>query len=229
MDAARLKAFGPGPGRSFEPLLPGPRSGARVERGRIRHARAHLDRLATSAVAGGHSAAWLGAECGALAAWVATAWRDPLEALRLRLQGGNLWAWLEPLPETPDPYRLRLTPHPMGRPLDHPLAPHKGLTGFWDAAVLKTVQAGGAEDALLVWPDGTLAETAIAAIALEVEGALWLPPLEGRVASLAERLDLPAWAGRRTLRTQPFGAADLARGRLWCFNAVRGVWPGTPL
>lgn len=229
MDAARLKAFGPGPGEPFDPLRPGPRSAARVERGHIRHGEAHLERLAASAAAEGRSAAWLVTECEALTAWVAGAWRDPVEALRLRLQGDRLWAWLEPLPGTPDPYRLRLHPHPLGSPSGHPLAPHKGLLGFWGARTLQAVQAGGADDALLHWPDGTLAETAIASIALEVGGELWLPPREGRVASLAERLDLPAWAGGRALRIRAFRAGDLERGELWCFNAVRGVWLGRPL
>lgn len=121
---------------------------------------------------------------------------------------------------------MQLQPHPLGGPGGHPLAAHKGLTGAWGQEALSRARAAGADDALLVWPDGTLAETGLAGIALEVEGELWLPPPEGRVASLAERLDLPGWAGSRPLRVRPFREEDLARGRLWCLNALRGIWPG---
>jgi branched-subunit amino acid aminotransferase/4-amino-4-deoxychorismate lyase len=183
----------------------------------------------TSAAANSGAAPWVMAEADAITEWVAAGFREPDEALRLRLQGKQLWALLEPLPEVPSPYRLRLMPHPHEIPSRHPLAPHKGLLGVWNAAPLNEAKAAGAHDALLYWPDGTLVETAIASIALEVDGDLWLPPLEGRVASLAERLDLPEWAGSRKLRIQAFSAGDLHRGRLWCFNAVRGIWPGTLL
>ena len=229
MDVARLRAFGPGPGPDYDPHVAAPRTAARVEQGRIRHLEAHLARLAASAVALGARLPWLEGEADAIRTWVADASRDPVEALRLRVQGDQLWALLEALPETPSPYRLKLMPHPLETPSRHPLAPHKGLMGIWNSGPLNEAKAVGSDDALLFWPDGVLVETAIASIALEVDGELWLPPLEGRVASLAERLDLPEWAGSRAIRIQPFRAGDLSRGRLWCFNAVRGVWPGTPL
>ncbi len=138
-----------------------------------------------------------------------------------------MWALLEPLPDLRLPYALKPLAHPLERGL--PLAAHKGLLGLWNAVPLRDAQESGAEDALLFWPDGTLVETAIASIALEMEGELWLPPHEGRVASLAERMDLPIWAGDRPRRLQPFTTVDLGRGQLWCFNAVRGIWPGTLL
>jgi len=183
----------------------------------------------TSAAAKGEAAPWVMAEVDAIAEWVAGESSGPDGALRLRLHGNQLWALLEPLPELLSPYRLHLMPHPHGIPSRQPLAPHKGLLGIWNTAPLDEAKAAGAHDALLFWPDGTLVETAIASIALEVDGELWLPPLEGRVASLAERLDLPEWAGARKIRIQAFDAAELHRGQLWCFNAVRGVWPGTLL
>lgn len=226
MDATRLRAFGPGPGPGYDPQAAAPRTAARVERGRIRHLHAHLERLMTSAAAKGGAAPWAMDEADAIAEWVAGSAPEPAQALRLRLQGRQLWGLLEPLPELPSPYRLRLTPHPHGIPSREPLAPHKGLLGVWNTAPLDGAKATGAHDALLFWPDGTLVETAIASVALEVDGELWLPPLEGRVASLAERLDLPEWAGTRKIRIRAFDAADLHRGRLWCFNAVRGIWPG---
>lgn len=227
MDALRLKAFGPGPGPDYDPALPAPRSAARVEQARIRHLEAHLARLRASAMAQGRDQPWIEGLATELAAWVGTVTRGEREALRLRLLGARVWALLEPIPVVAQPYHLKLMPHPLGSPL--PLAPHKGLLGLWNAAPLREAQVQGAEDALLHWPDGALVETAIASITLEVGGELWLPPMEGRVASLAERLDLPEWAGARTRRFHAFHAQDLRRGQLWCFNAVRGIWPATLL
>ncbi|HTL97574.1 MAG TPA: aminotransferase class IV, partial [Holophagaceae bacterium] len=138
-----------------------------------------------------------------------------------------VWALLEPVPDTPSPYRLAPLPHPQERP--HPLAPHKGLLGTWNLDLLREAEARGADDALLFRPGGVLVETAIAALALEVADAFWLPLSEGRVASLAERLEFPEWAGAKPVRTRAFTLDDLSQGHLWCFNAVRGIWPGTPL
>jgi len=149
-------------------------------------------------------------------------------ALRLTLHGpeGLVSARLEPLPQTPQPYRLAAMLHPKGDLRSSPLARHKGLSGPWRPPVLAEARARGADDALLLWPEGTLAETAIAALALEVEGALVLPPPGGRVASLAEALDLPAWAAARGLevRWESIPLGRVAEGRLWCLNAVRGIW-----
>jgi branched-subunit amino acid aminotransferase/4-amino-4-deoxychorismate lyase len=138
-------------------------------------------------------------------------------------------ARLEPLPVSPDPYRLVVMPHPLNEGRSDPQAPHKGLSGPWSAAIRTEAQRLGGEDALLLWPDDTLAETAIAAVGLEVNGTLLLPPPEGRVASLAERLDLPAWAAGRGLRIEaaPIPRSRTQEGRLWCLNALRGIWPAS--
>lgn len=229
MDAACLRAFGPGPGPSYDPLAAVPCTAARVEGGRIRHFRAHLERLMASAAAAGQPAPWLMAEADAIGEWVADVIPRPLGVLRLRIQGAQAWALAEPLADMPLSYLLKLLPHPLQAPDVHPLAPHKGLLGVWNAAPLNEAKAAGAHDALFHWPDGTLVETAIASIALEREGDILLPPREGRVASLSERLDLPEWAGPRKIRIEPFSASELGQGRLWCFNAVRGIWPGTRL
>ncbi len=156
---------------------------------------------------------------------------DGMVRIRLDAQGGRLWTTWEVLPETPSPYRLLPVPHPLP-PAATPRI--KGAQGAWHPALLAAARAGGAHDALLHWPDGTVAETAIAAVALEFQGALWVPPPGGRVASLAESLDLPIWAKARGLaiETRAFDGATAARGTLWCLNAVRGVWQAescTPL
>lgn len=227
MDASRLRAFGPGPSPGYDPAAPVPRTSARVEAGRVKRLDAHLERLAESAMASGVAAPWLGAQAVPLEIWVREASSQAVEALRLRVHGAQVWALLEPLPETPAPYRLAVLPHPLHGA--HPLAAHKGLLGTWNLDALKEAQARGADDALLADPDGVLLETAIAAIALETETGFWVPPRQGRVASLGERLELPALAGARPVASRPFRLEDLAGRRLWCVNAVRGVWPGTLL
>ena len=230
MDVPRLKCFGPGPGPGYDIQAAVPRSAARVQEGRIVWLDEHLARLAESAGACGSSVAWLAQEGPALQSWVSESSTRSTEMLRLRIHGGHLWAALEPLEPLPSPYRLSLMPHPLGEPSLHPLAPHKGLTGAWNGALLLQAREMGADDSVLFWPDGTLAETAIAAIVLEThQGELWLPPAPGRVASLAVRLDLPTWAGVRPIRIRSFTAEDAAQGQLWCLNAVRGIWPGTLL
>ncbi|HJU83689.1 MAG TPA: aminotransferase class IV [Holophagaceae bacterium] len=203
-----------------------PRSAARVESGEIRHASAHLERLAHSAEAQGRPAPWLPAQAEALETWVRSQAPTGTRALRLQVREDRLLARLEEMPATPDPYHLQPRLHPLGSPAAEPLAPHKGLTGAWGAAALAEVRAAGFSDALLHWPDGVLVETGIASIALETHGELWIPPVEGRVASLAERLDLPPWAASRGLLPviRPFVSRDLEAGRLWCFNALRGFW-----
>ena len=224
--------FGPGaaawPADRPLPASGGPRTALRVTGGRPSHLTAHLDRLRAGAEALAEPAPWIVGLEGVLEAWVATeAARDG--ALRMVLHGpeGLVSAHLEPLPETPEPYRLAPLRHPGGDLRGNPLARHKGLSGPWRPGVLAEARTRGADDALLLWPEGTLAETAIAALALEVGGVLALPPPEGRVASLAEALDLPAWAAARGLamRWESLHLDQVADGRLWCLNAVRGIWP----
>jgi branched-subunit amino acid aminotransferase/4-amino-4-deoxychorismate lyase len=192
---------------------------------------AHLARLEAGALALGNSAEWLGVARQSLLEWLnLQAIIEPC-ALRLQLHPDHalLIAEIGPLPRHALPYHLVA--------MDHPLAPrrmetatrHKGLCGPWSAHVLGVASQMGGQDALLIWPDGTLAETAIASLGLEVEDILFLPPPEGRVTSIAEALDLPAWAARRglQLRQEPIARARIRDGKLWCMNALRGIWPAT--
>lgn len=223
--------FGPGatawPAGHPLPDREGPRTALRVMKGRPRHLSAHLERLRAGAEALSEPTPWMSGLEEALGDWVAAGTSGD-GALRLTLHGpeGLVSARLEPLPQTPQPYRLAAMLHPRGDLRSSPLARHKGLSGPWRQPVLAEARARGADDALLLWPEGTLAETAIAALALEVGGVLLLPPPEGRVASLAEALDLPAWAAARdlALRWEGIPLGRVAGNRLWCLNAVRGIW-----
>jgi branched-subunit amino acid aminotransferase/4-amino-4-deoxychorismate lyase len=189
----------------------------------------HLLRLARGAEALAQPAPWIRGLDVEIRAWLAAAGTRDDRALRLALHGaeGLVSACLEPLPSTPHPYRLAPLPHPRGDLRGSTLARHKGLSGPWRPPVLAEARKRGAEDALLLWPDGTLVETTLAALALEVAGTLLLPPPDGRVASLAEALELPAWAAARGLapRWEGIRLDQVAGGRLWCLNAVRGFWP----
>ena len=210
------------------PAGPGPRTSLRVAEGHPRHLDAHLARLQEGAQAMGAPVPWLLALGEPLVAWLRV--QAPGDgALRMSLYPaeGLLSACLETLPVTPAPYRLRVLPHPLGDLRGSTLARHKGLTGPWPTAALRLAQARGAADALLCWPDATVAETALALLVLEHRGRLVVPPPGGRVASITEALDLPGWAAERQLGIveAPIHLRDLAEGRLWCLNAVRGFWP----
>jgi branched-subunit amino acid aminotransferase/4-amino-4-deoxychorismate lyase len=162
-------------------------------------------------------------------AWLKTAMPREGAALRmvLRPAAGLVSARLEVLPVTSNPYRLISMPHPLGARQADPSIAHKGLAGPWGTGVLSTARNLGADDGLLLWPDGSLAETAIAVVGVELDGTLVIPPPSGRVASLTERLVLPGWAESRGLRieTRSLPVAFAKEGRLWCMNALRGIWP----
>lgn len=236
MSPASDATFGPGvaawPRELSLPAGEGPRTALPVHDGIPRHLDAHLERLRAGAEALDCEVPWLTLAAADLFDWIKA--RPPAEGalrLSLHLDLRLLAARLEPLPPAPFPCRLTPMPHPMGDLRPSPLARHKGLSGPWRPVVLAEARRLGADDALLLWPDGTLAETAIAAVALECDGFLTLPPYAGRVASVAERLDLPAWAEARgwTLRIAPLLPGDCAAGRLWCLNALRGLWLATLL
>ncbi|HJV48580.1 MAG TPA: aminotransferase class IV [Geothrix sp.] len=210
-----------------------PRTALPVVQGVPRHLDAHLQRLEAGASALGRPADWLPGLRSGLEAWLRSSLSGEDAALRmvLNLDQGVLCAKLEALPAAPKPCRLALMPHPLGARRADPRIVHKGLAGPWSAGILAKARAQGAEDALLSWPDGSLAETAIASIGIQIGQTLLMPPSPGRVASVAERLDLPIWAQARGLRIEQeiLSLAQARAGQLWCLNALRGVWPATLL
>ncbi|GLH72240.1 hypothetical protein GETHLI_07420 [Geothrix limicola] len=231
-----LRSFGPGAGVTPAPVPttgPLPRTALPVLQGIPRHLEAHLRRLEAGASIQGHPAPWLPGLQSEIEAWLGSSLSGQDAALRLILHPdlGLLSAKLEALPVAPAPYRLVLMPHPLALRQADPLVTHKGLAGAWWVEPLARARARGAEDALLAWSDGSLAETAITSIALQVDQVLVVPPAPGRVASLAERLDLPGWAASRGLRTEQdhLSPAQMSAGQLWCMNALRGIWPATLL
>lgn len=210
-----------------------PRTALPVFGGVARHLEAHIERLEAGAKALGQPVDWLGGLRSDLVAWLEQAVGTEEAALRLVLDPGAalLSARLEPLPTAPRPCPLALLPHPLGARRLDPTLRHKGLGGPWGKDLLAQAQGLGAQDALLQWPDGSLAETSMAAVGIERGGVFWVPPPEGRVASLAERLELPGWAQARGLRieTAVLPPALAINGQVWCMNALRGFWPATLL
>lgn len=158
-----------------------------------------------------------------LMAWI---YQAGTAACRMQLFPDALSVRLEAMPDPHPPYRLIPLPHPLGDVRENPRALHKGILGDWDVQVRNQAYENHAEDALLLWPDGTLAETAIASIGLQACGDFFLPPLEGRVGSLTEALELPLWASDHgfALRRRPIALAEVSGGQLWCMNALRGLW-----
>lgn len=235
MNQARL--FGPGAFGQAEASLvmncPQPRTALPVRQGIPRHLTAHLQRLEAGAAAMGEPVDWLLELQEPIETWLRATDTALDMALRLVLHPTEklLAARLEPLPVTPQPYRLVWRPHPLQNLQNSPLTVHKGLSGPWGNTILEEARRSGAEDALLFWSDGDLAETALAAVGVELDGVLCLPWRAGRVASLAERLDLPVWAAERgwQVECRRITQAHAREGRLWCMNALRGIWPATLL
>ena len=201
---------------------PGPRTTLHILAGQAVYREAHLRRLKVALASLGSSCDWLDAAFQAALAGAADG------ILRLRLLPGSavLLHRLEPWRPAPTPYRLVPLRHPLGDLRENQAARHKGLLGNWSAAALALARAHGADDVLCLWPDGTLAETAIASIALIDPESLRVPPPAGRVASIAEGEELPRWAAAHglSLHQAPIPLAEIAGSRLLCFNAVRGVW-----
>lgn len=231
------RIFGPGSGGWIASPPPAeaslPRTSLPVLRGAPRHLDAHLHRLEAGALAMGQSLAWVPGLQADIANWLDSAIPGEDAAFRMILHPnlGLLSARLEPLPEAPNPCRLAPAPHPMCVRRMDPILVHKGLAGPWWTEVLSEAHRQGADDALLLWPDGTLAETAIASVGLEQDGILRMPPPQGRVASLAERLDLPGWVKAKGLQVErgDIPIALAREGQLWCMNALRGIWAATLL
>lgn len=183
----------------------------------------HIRRLEVAASELGWYVHWLNEVEPAMAGWISNA---GTAALRLQLFPDALSARLEAIPVLVPSYRLIPMPHPLGDIRGNERAPFKGLLGLWDLQALDQARKRHAEDALFFWPDGTIAETAIASIGLRIVDHLFLPPLEGRVASITESVELPLWALGHTLQVQrrPITLNEVINGQLWCMNSLRGLW-----
>ena len=222
--------FGPG----LKPPDRAPRTSLRLEGGRPRHPEAHRDRLHAGLRALGDEGAWLEPALEQTWRW-ARAQAASLPVLALRIQADpvthTLHAQIQDLSEAPSPYTLLPMPHPLALERNCALAPHKGCMGPWNSAVLQSAQGAGARDALLHWSDATVAETARAVVGCLDGRRLVLPPSEGRVRSVAELWDLPLWADERgwEVALSPIPLQEALRGQLWCFNALRGLWPAQVL
>lgn len=222
--------FGPG----LKPSDITPRTSLRLEGGRPRQAEAHRDRLRAGLRALGDAGAWLDPALEQSWTWArARAGAAPLLALRLLADPATrtLHGQLEEIPEVPFPYTLQPMSHPLSPERANPLVPHKGCMGPWNRGVLAAARQAGAQDALLYWDDATVAETAIAVVGCLEGNRFLLPPEAGRVQSIAELWDLPRWADERgwEVAFAPISLQEALQGQLWCFNALRGLWPAQAL
>ena len=214
--AAELQGWGP-------PWGVQPRTALRVTKGRLVHWEQHLARLSEGAARLGWDISWMDEIRVSAEAWVSSV---GTAACRIHLHERAISIRLESLPEVISPYHLRPMEHPLGDLRKDEASAFKGLKGAWDFEVRQIVLANGADDALLLWPDGSIAETALAAVGMQKGQRMVLPPPEGRVKSIAEAWDLPLWTRSQGLRIEysPLHLDEVSGGLLWCMNAVRGVW-----
>lgn len=218
--------FGPG---LIEPET-APRTTLRWEQGAARHSNDHLERLRRGCAALGEPEAWLDQALAQAYQWAKDQSVDaPALALRLVAdpRSATLFVRLESLPAVVQPYTLHPMAHPLTEACRGPLAAHKGCLGPWHRQALAEARACGASDALLLDSDRFLVESAIAAIGRLEGRRLTTPPPAGRVRSIAELRDLPRWADERgwELISAPISLQEARLGQLWCFNALRGLWP----
>lgn len=211
-----------------------PRTSVRLEAGSPRHPEAHRERLKAGLLALGAVSEWLDPALDQAWAWARTqAHGAPLLALRLVAdpKTETVHARLEPIPQVIQPFTLMPLRHPIASDAERSLAAHKGCLGRWNVEMLHMAHSRGAQDALLHRADLTVVETAIAAVARLEGRRLFLPPKEGRVRSIAELWDLPTWADEHgwELISAPFSIQEARPGQLWCFNALRGLWPAQTL
>ncbi|MBX3461805.1 MAG: aminotransferase class IV [Planctomycetes bacterium] len=102
---------------------------------------------------------------------------------------------------------------------------------FYDA-VRQQAQDGGADDGIVVAPDGALLETAVGNLWLRLDGTWTTPPLDGRVLPGLARAHLLAAARRRGLPVaeRPVDLGDLHRAEALAHgNAAYGPRPAVLL
>ncbi len=124
----------------------------------------------------------------------------------------------EPLRSLPRPYRLGLTPSPVGTA--DPFLYHK--TDLREVYRRALEGCPGCDDALLRNERGELTESCIANLVVELDGELVTPPVRsGLLPGIGRSLLLAQ--GR--VRERVLRAEDLARcSRVLLVNAVRGMW-----
>lgn len=221
--------FGPGADGPAPDDPAGPRTALPLVAGHPAHGAAHLARLTAGLEALDAPVDWLPLAWTQALDWAARQGPDLALRVRVNPRARRLDARTEPRPPAPTSYTLIPAAHPWspGTARDFRLLPHKGCLGPWHQPLLARARGCGADDILLHTEDGRVLETAIASVGLAVGDRFLLPPLEGRVCSVSEVWDLPAWADERRWQVlpEPFTLQDLSRGSLWCFNALRGLWP----
>jgi para-aminobenzoate synthetase/4-amino-4-deoxychorismate lyase len=122
------------------------------------------------------------------------------------------------LPPAPQVYRLGLARSPVDS-LD-PFLYHK--TDHRDVYRRALAECPGCDDALLWNERGELTESCIASVVLELQGALFTPPLRSGLLPGIARSQLLA-EGR--VRERVLRPEDLPRcSRILLVNAVRGTW-----
>jgi branched-subunit amino acid aminotransferase/4-amino-4-deoxychorismate lyase len=123
---------------------------------------------------------------------------------------------------------MKLLPTVVERPADAPPGDLKAEPrGFYDA-VRQQAQDGGADDGIVIGPEGEVLETAIGNLLLRLDGRWVTPALDGRVLPGVGRALLlaAARAAGQPIAEQACGLPDLHRAEALChLNAVYGPRP----
>jgi len=122
----------------------------------------------------------------------------------------------EPMRRWAEPVRLAIARRHL--PIDHPLWRHK--TARREIYLRHDPVSIPHDDVLLVNERGELAETRIANVVLEMDGALWTPHLAAGLLPGVLRAEL---LRDGTIRERPLRLADLERATgVWVVNSLRG-------
>jgi para-aminobenzoate synthetase/4-amino-4-deoxychorismate lyase len=175
----------------------------------------HLARLASSAAHFGYR--FDGDELARrLDALAATLPREPRTIRITQHPSGPIDIADEPMRRWVEPVRLAIARRHL--PSDHPLWRHK--TARREIYLQHDPVSISHDDVLLVNERGELAETRIANLVLEIDGALWTPHLAAGLLPGVLRAQL---LREGTLRERPLLVADLERATaVWLVNSLRG-------
>ena len=176
---------------------------------------AHLERMSRSAEYFGYAF-----DAGAVRHRLDTlAAEMPREPRRVRIElapRGEVIIEHSPMPRWVEPVRLALTRRHI--PSEHPFWYHKTADRAWYEAHDPVEVAH--DQVLLVNERGEVAETPIATLVVELDGALWTPHLDAGLLPGILRTEL---LRDGTIRERVLTVADLERATaLWVINSLRG-------
>ncbi|HET9253623.1 MAG TPA: aminotransferase class IV, partial [Pseudonocardiaceae bacterium] len=204
-----------------------------VENGRMRALSAHIRRFRTActrmAVPGEQSTEFVHASVRRIPA--SGRWFPRVE-LVLTQGTPQFQLWIRPAPPRGDTVRLWISTEPDQRV--HPSV--KGADLDYLVALRRSAAAAGADEALILSPDGRVREGASTSVLWWRDDVLCAPPETSAVLPGVTRAVLLGLAAERGIRVEIEEPKphDLAGLEVWAVNALHGIrsvrgWAGTPI